>query len=117
MAETNTKTTPQATTKATTKKPATKATTAAAEKPEPIKKAAVAKTAPAAKKAKTTTTKTATKAAKSTANGPAITDEQRYRMIAEAAYFRAESHNFLSDPVRDWIEAEKDIEARLNAAQ
>jgi hypothetical protein len=38
-----------------------------------------------------------------------VSDEQRYLMIAEAAYFRAESCHFKSDPVRDWIEAERDI--------
>jgi hypothetical protein len=38
-----------------------------------------------------------------------VSDEQRYRMIAEAAYYRAESRHFKSDPVRDWIEAERDI--------
>ena len=38
-----------------------------------------------------------------------VSDEQRYRMIAEAAYFRAESGQFKGDPVRDWIEAERDI--------
>ena len=43
-----------------------------------------------------------------------ISDEQRYKMIAEAAYYRAESSQFQSDPVRDWIEAEKDIAALLN---
>ena len=43
-----------------------------------------------------------------------VSDEQRYRMIAEAAYYRAESNHFKSDPVRDWIEAEKDIAALLN---
>ncbi|MDR0379276.1 MAG: DUF2934 domain-containing protein [Candidatus Accumulibacter sp.] len=42
-----------------------------------------------------------------------VSDEQRYRMIAEAAYFRAESCQFKSDPVRDWIEAERDIEKIL----
>jgi hypothetical protein len=38
-----------------------------------------------------------------------VSNEQRYLMIAEAAYFRAESRDFKSDPVRDWIEAERDI--------
>jgi hypothetical protein len=38
-----------------------------------------------------------------------VSDEDRYRMIAEAAYFRAESCQFKSDPIRDWIEAERDI--------
>ena len=43
-----------------------------------------------------------------------ISDEQRYRMVAEAAYYRAERNAFKSDPVRDWIEAEHDIELLLN---
>jgi hypothetical protein len=42
-----------------------------------------------------------------------ISGEERYRMIAEAAYFRAESHHFESDPVRNWIEAERDIAVLL----
>jgi hypothetical protein len=46
-----------------------------------------------------------------------ISAELRYRMIAEAAYFRAESHQFKSDPVRDWIEAEAEVAARLNAGR
>ena len=44
----------------------------------------------------------------------AVSDEQRYRMVAEAAYYRAESNHFKSDPLRDWIEAEQDIAALLN---
>ena len=35
-------------------------------------------------------------------------------MIAEAAYYRAESCEFKSDPLRDWIEAEKDIAILLS---
>jgi hypothetical protein len=36
----------------------------------------------------------------------------RRRMIAEAAYFRAQKRNFKGgDPVTDWIEAEREIEA------
>ena len=46
-----------------------------------------------------------------------VTAEQRYRMVAEAAYYRAESNQFMSDPVRDWIEAEKDIAAFLSGKQ
>jgi hypothetical protein len=45
-----------------------------------------------------------------------ISDEQRYRMVAEAAYYRAESNQFKSDPVRDWIEAESDIAALLSGS-
>ena len=43
-----------------------------------------------------------------------ISDDERYRMIAVAAYYHAESHQFKSDPVRDWIDAEKDIAALLS---
>ena len=47
--------------------------------------------------------------AKKTPAKKRVSDEQRYRMIAEAAYYRAESRHFKSDPLRDWIEAEQDI--------
>ena len=65
---------------------------------------------PAAKKADAANKPTVAKPAK----GMKVTDEQRYRMVAEAAYYRAESNQFKSDPLRDWIEAEKDIAALLN---
>ena len=116
------------------KKPAAKktaaktATSAAAKKSSstekaPVKvvekKAAVKKAAPAEKKP--APKKTAEKKAVSTpkiikpieAKGMAVSDEQRYRMIAEAAYYRAERSHFRSDPLRDWIEAEKAIDALL----
>ena len=39
---------------------------------------------------------------------------QRQQMIAEAAYFRAERRGFNGgDTVRDWYEAEAEVEARL----
>jgi hypothetical protein len=39
---------------------------------------------------------------------------QRRQMIAEAAYFRAERRGFNGgDPVRDWHEAEADVDAQL----
>lgn len=38
---------------------------------------------------------------------------RRRRMIAEAAYFRAEKRNFKGDPVTDWIEAETEIDSSL----
>jgi hypothetical protein len=39
---------------------------------------------------------------------------QRRRMIAEAAYFRAERRGFSGgDAVRDWCEAEAEVDARL----
>ena len=47
-------------------------------------------------------------------NAQVVSDEQRYHMIAEAAYYCAEKHNFKSDPLRDWVEAEKYIGDLLN---
>jgi hypothetical protein len=81
-------------------KPAAKKTTAAkpvvAKKPA-AKKAAPAKTAPAKK-------------------GNSITAEQRYRMIAEAAYYIAEKRGFApGDPSRDWADAEAQIRAMFSA--
>lgn len=39
---------------------------------------------------------------------------QRRQMIAEAAYFRAERRGFDGgDPVRDWVEAEAEVDAEI----
>jgi hypothetical protein len=41
-----------------------------------------------------------------------LTAEQRYRAIAEAAYYKAESRGFQGgDAARDWREAEAEIDA------
>jgi hypothetical protein len=134
MAESTTKATPK---KATTK-PAAASAKPAAEKA--TSKASVAGAKPAAKKtaAKTAAPKPEAKAAakpavkKTPAAKPAaekkpaakargkamiVTDEQRYRMVAEAAYYRAESNQFKSDPIRDWIEAENDIAVLLSGGK
>ena len=43
-----------------------------------------------------------------------VTSSQRQQMIAEAAYFKAERRGFNGgDAVRDWCEAEAEIDARL----
>lgn len=120
----------ETTRKAATKPAVTKAAAAPGKTSKPVTEA---KGTPAKAKA----TKPAKTSADSTAKAPAlpaappakraprkslskvaltetISDEQRYRMIAEAAYYRAESNQFQSDPVRDWIEAEKDIATLLN---
>lgn len=108
MAETTVKASTKPSTKRATRKtvPEADAPKVVATSVEPIaekpKKSATAKTPRA------TGTRT-----KKTAAPSVLTDEQRYKMIAEAAYYRAESHQFQSDHVRDWIEAEKEIEARL----
>ena len=113
------------------KTPAKKTTVKTADKPvAAAKKPAVKKAAPAKAVTAKTVSVAATKkpAVKTTAaKKPAIketvkditieiivSDEQRYRMVSEAAYYRAESNNFKSDPLCDWMEAERDIEILLN---
>ena len=108
--------------KASPKKAATKAVAAkpAAEKPATVAKpkAAVKPVAAAPAAAKPAATKkvpAAKPAAKSVVKGIVLSDEQRYRMVAEAAYYRAEKNLFKSDPLRDWIDAENDINTLLNS--
>ena len=100
--------------KASPKKAATQAvakplTTAKPAKPAASAKPAAAKPAaknPAAVKKPVVAKKPAAKAA---VKSIVLSDEQRYRMVAEAAYYRAEKNQFKSDPLRDWIDAESDI--------
>jgi len=43
-----------------------------------------------------------------------ITPEERNRMIAEAAYFRAEIHGFNPErQMEDWLAAESEVDTRL----
>jgi hypothetical protein len=120
MAETSTKASP--------KKAVTKPVVASA-KPE-VKKPAVASAKPAAKAATVAKKPAAAKpaaakpaAAKPAAKAPSqskvmiVSDEQRYRMVAEAAYYHAERNQFKSDHVRDWIDAERDISALLSGGK
>jgi hypothetical protein len=93
--------------KAEPKKAATKKVAPAAGNGKAAKPAAVKKT-PAPRKPAAT---------KASAGKKLVSDEQRYRMIAEAAYFRAESRQFQSDPIRDWIEAERDIAILLSESE
>jgi hypothetical protein len=47
-----------------------------------------------------------------------ITPEERYRMIAEAAYFRAEKRGFVGgDMAEDWLQAETETERLLQQRQ
>jgi hypothetical protein len=129
MAETSSKPSPKktatktvaASTKTAAKKPAAKPTTAAQEpavKKAPAKTAVdVAEKTATATKPVASTPRSRPRAAGVRAAVILISDEQRYRMIAEAAYFRAESRQFKSDPVRDWIEAEADVAARLDSGK
>lgn len=47
-----------------------------------------------------------------------VTLEARHRMIAEAAYYKAEERNFATgDPKSDWLKAEVEIDAHLDKKQ
>jgi Protein of unknown function (DUF2934) len=40
-----------------------------------------------------------------------LNPEERYRMIAVAAYYRAEKRGFVGgDPAQDWVDAEAEVE-------
>ncbi|MEN8761305.1 MAG: DUF2934 domain-containing protein [Thiogranum sp.] len=61
-----------------------------------------------------TTTKMTRKSTKSTRPDTALTEsspEERWKVIAEAAYHKAEKRGFApGNELRDWIEAEKEID-------
>lgn len=106
------------------KKPVAKKAVAA--KPAPKKTAAKVEAA-AVPARKTTTRKTgasssaqgvATKGKPSSkgAQKVAVTPEERYQMIAAAAYWRAERRNFaVGGALDDWIAAEAEIDAKLGS--
>ena len=49
-----------------------------------------------------------------TSGNSTVTPDERHRMIAEAAYHRAEERGFADgDPLQDWLEAEAQIEIQL----
>ncbi len=83
-------------------------------KKSPAKKAAAPKAAaakkPAAKAAPVAPVAKAAPAAKK----PALSPEQRYQMIQDAAYFIAERHGFSGDSAYFWSLAEAEINAKLN---
>ena len=56
--------------------------------------------------------------AAATDRGQAVSSNERQRMIAEAAYFRAMQRGFNGgDPVDDWLVAEREINRLLPARQ
>ena len=57
------------------------------------------------------------RAPKKAAPKGSISPEERYRMIQEAAYFRAEKEGFDCDPWKCWLVAEAEIDARLAGAR
>jgi len=69
----------------------------------------------ASKKAIPHTPTAAQPAAKATPTRRRVSPEERYRMIQEAAYYRAEREGFNGDPWKCWLVAEAEIDAQLNA--
>jgi Protein of unknown function (DUF2934) len=46
--------------------------------------------------------------------GLPVSREERWRMVAEAAYYRARQRDFAAgDEVADWLQAERDVDAQL----
>ena len=89
---------------ATTKKPSTRKNATAKK---PASKKVTARRATPTKAAETS---------KTTTSPVNISSEERWRMIAVAAYHRAEKRGF--DPgheIEDWLQAEKEISAVLRA--
>lgn len=91
---------------------------AAAKKPAAAKVAAPKKAVATVAKKTAAPAKTAAPkkpaAKRATAAKSTVTPEQRYCMVAEAAYYHAERQGFMGDPVQNWIVAEAEIAALLN---
>jgi hypothetical protein len=66
-----------------------------------------------AKQEDTVMTKMVSRSGHSAGAGTVLAPEERQRMIAEAAYFRALQRGFGGDPVADWLVAEREIDERL----
>ena len=112
--------TPEKTEPAATTAPAKTAAPAKARAARPAKApAAKAAAAPVEKKKAAPRKAPAKAAAGSTgkpakkAEVPAVTPEQRYRMIQDAAYFIAERNGFVGDNHAYWLQAEQAIDAEL----
>jgi hypothetical protein len=58
--------------------------------------------------------KTVRKSAAKKGGRKVLTPEERYRLVAEAAFLKAESRGFVGgDPVEDWLAAEQEVEDLL----
>lgn len=85
----------------------------AAVKKAPVAKSAATKT-PAAKATSAAKATTAPAAKAKAKSGNGVTPEQRYLMICEAAYFKAERRGFTPEnEIQDWLDAEAEINRLL----
>jgi hypothetical protein len=98
------------------------AAAAAPAKPAPARKAAAPRAAkpaatapkkPVAAKKPAAPKAPATPRARKRAEKPAVSPEQRYRMVQDAAYYIAEKHGFTGDNHGFWLQAEQEIDAQL----
>jgi len=85
------------------------------ETAKPVEKSAKAKAAPKAKAPVAATKAAAAAPAKAAAKSGSktISAQDRYHMIDEAAYYRAEKSGFQVDPHNNWVAAEKEIDELL----
>jgi hypothetical protein len=98
---------------ATSAKTETVKTVKQATAAKPVK-AATPKAAPKAVVKKATAAKPATSRAGKAKNLKNVTPEQRYRMICDAAYFKAEKRDFAPEnEIQDWLDAEAEINRLL----
>jgi hypothetical protein len=108
--------TPEKAGPAATTAPAKPAATAKAKVAAPAAKAAAApveKKKAAPRKAPATAAAGSAGKPRKKAGARAVTPEQRYRMIQDAAYFIAERNGFVGDNHAYWLQAEQAIDAEL----
>lgn len=79
-------------------------------KEKSIKKTAAPKAAKKATKTAAPVAAAAPAKAAVKASAKTISAQERYHMIDEAAYYRAEKNGFQVDPHANWIAAEKEID-------
>lgn len=86
-----------------------------AEKPARARSGTRKTTEPGSNKAVKSRASKATAETVLAAGRQSVTPEQRYRMVAEAAYHHAERRGFVGgDPLNDWLLAEKEVDKLLN---
>ena len=71
----------------------------------------------AAKKAAARKTAASKGAGKKASLEKRTSPEERFRLIQEAAYFKAEKAGFRSDPSECWLVAEAEVDARLASSR
>jgi len=90
---------------------ASKPSNASAKKVSPAKKPATKTTSATPAKPAATRKKTV----KPTIQSTVITSSDRFKMIEVAAYYIAEKSGFGHDHLHYWLQAEQEIDAKLNA--